>query len=155
LKSVTDAKTVVQAKLDEADAKIKKLEARDDVAEIQKAVDARLNLVAIATPHLDAETVKKVTTMTEKDIKIAVIKKHYPEAKLDGKDDVYINARFDGAIELKPKVADENTSSQRQNLNGNPANRNDRNEIDQDKSRKSMVNDMTDAWKKPQEEVKE
>ena len=155
LNSVTDAKTVVQAKLDEADAKIKKLEARDDVAEIQKAVDARLNLVAIATPHLDEETVKKVTTMTEKDIKIAVIKKHYPEAKLDGKDDVYINARFDGAIELKPKTADENTSSQRQNLNGNPANRNDKNEIDQDNSRKSMVNDMTDAWKKPQGEVKE
>lgn len=155
LKSANDATTVVQAKLDEADAKIKTLESRDDAAEIQKAVDTRLNLIAIATPHLDEETVKKVTTMTEKDIKIAVIKKHYPEANLDGKDDVYINARFDGAIELKPKTTDENISSQRQNLNGNPANRNDKNEIDQDKSRENMVNDMTDAWKKPQGEVNE
>lgn len=150
LKTANEEKTKIQANLDEANEKIKKAEERDDAAEIKKAVKARLDLVAQVTPHLDEETVKKVADMSDKDLKIAVIKKHYPEANLDDKDDVYIDARFDGAIELNPERKDENTASQRQQMNGGDKSKNrgdNRDEPDQEKSRQDMEDNLKNAWK--------
>ena len=149
LKTVTDEKSALQAKLDEANEKIKKHDSHDSATEIQTAVNARLALVAQATPHLDEDILKKVTDMTDKDIKVAVIKKHYPEAKLDEKDDVYIDARYDGAIELPAEKKDTSISSQRQTVN--KANKNDtREEPDQEKSRNDMLSGLKDAWKIPE-----
>jgi len=149
LKTVTDEKSALQAKLDEANEKIKKHDSNDSATEIQTAVNARLALVAQATPHLDEDILKKVTDMTDKDIKVAVIKKHYPEAKLDEKDDVYIDARYDGAIELPIEKKDTSISSQRQTVN--KANKNDtREEPDQEKSRNDMLSGLKDAWKIPE-----
>lgn len=151
LNTANEEKTKIQANLDEANDKIKKAEERDDAAEVKKAVKARLDLVAKVTPHLDEETVKKVADMSDKDLKVAVIKKHYPEANLDDKDEVYIDARFDGAIELDPERKDENTASQRQTLSGDNKNRTDnREEPDQEKSRKDMEDNLKDAWKTDQ-----
>jgi hypothetical protein len=151
LTTANTEKTEIQAKLDEANDKLKKFEDRDDAAEIQKGVDARLKLIAAATPHLDEETMKKVNDMSEKEIKTAVIKKHYPDVNLDEKDDVYINARFDGAIELEPERKDENSASQRKQMSGVPAGKahkhDNREEPDQDKSRNDMVSGLKDAWK--------
>ena len=150
--TLNDDNSKLQAKLDEADEKIKKLEARDDAAAIKTAVDSRLALISQATPHLDEETIKKVADMSDKDIKVAVIKKHFPEANLDGKDDTYIQARYDGAIEMKVDSKDENKGSsiadQRQSM-ASKNNSDSRDVPDMDKSRKQMHADIKDAWKNP------
>jgi hypothetical protein len=39
--------------------------------------------------------------MTDNDIKSAIILSKFPEAKLDGKSQEYLDARFDSAIEIK------------------------------------------------------
>lgn len=148
VKNAATDKSTLQAKLDEANEKIKKAESRDDKAEVEKAVKARLDLVAQATPHLDEETVKNVHQMSDKEIRLAVIKAHFPEANMDGKDDAYVSARYDGAIEIKIEKKDPAAASQRQQLNDQS--RKDANDKpDQTKSRTGMVAGMKDAWKTP------
>lgn len=155
LKTANDEKSSVQAKLDEANAKIKKHDDENNDEKIKKAVDTRLDLVSKATPHLDEETVKKIADMSDKDIKISVIKAHYPDANLDDKDDAYINARFDGAIELPSETDNQQNrsdamSQQRKKVSdtdkGNDKNKN----LDAKKSRDNMIKDMQDAWKTPE-----
>lgn len=99
--SVTAEKSSIQAKLDTAEAKLATELKRDHAAEIKAKVDARTKLVADVTPHLDAETVAKLPSMSDADIKVAVIKAKFPDAKLDGKDEAYLGARFDCALEIK------------------------------------------------------
>lgn len=146
VKTLNDEKTKIQANLDAASDELKALKAKDVGAEIAKAVDARLALIATATPHLDAETVKKLNTMSDAEIKAAVIVKHYPECKLDGKDAVYIQARFDAAIELKVEnKEDAAMAEQRKAAAIQHSDSND--QPDQKKARDKMVNEMTGAWK--------
>jgi hypothetical protein len=151
LKTTTDEKTKLQAKCDETEEKLKKAEKRDDKAEVQKAVKARLDLVTQATPHLDEETTKKLDQMDDKEIKLAVIKSHFPEFKEDGKDDVYIDARYDGAVELKKENRNDAMSSQRQAAGGMNKSTHDNNDvIDKDKSRNDMMKSQENAWKRPE-----
>lgn len=51
------------------------------------------------------------TDMSDGELKTAVIVKKFPQAKLDGKDEAYINARFDAACEMIAQDA-ENQSRQ-------------------------------------------
>jgi hypothetical protein len=73
-------------------------EARDnasDAKKINEAVNARLMLIDAAT----RAGVKVKEDMAEVDIRKAVITAVYPSVKLDGRDDAYITARFDAAVE--------------------------------------------------------
>lgn len=70
-------------------------------AEIDAAVKARVSLVKVATDTLDAETVTKLDTMSNAEIKKAIILFRFPEAKLDNASEEYLQARFDAAIEIK------------------------------------------------------
>lgn len=91
-------------KLDVSEAKIKELEeTKLDEKAIKAAVDARLNLVQIAK-KADVEVKDE---MDDLEIKKAVILKVMPKAVLDEKDQIYIDARFDGAIELLQEKEDE------------------------------------------------
>jgi hypothetical protein len=58
-----------------------------------------LGLLSEASKHLDTEEVHGLVSKSDSEIKIAVIKKHSPEVNLDGKDESYIQARFDIALE--------------------------------------------------------
>ena len=83
-------------RLDAADAKVKELEAvKLDESVINERVNAKIALMEVAKK---AEVEVKAD-MADMDIKKAVIGKVYANAKLDGKDDSYINARFDCAID--------------------------------------------------------
>ncbi len=147
----------IQAKLDEANDKLEIAKKANNDEAVQIAVQTRLALVSEASPHLDAEAVKTVNDMTDKDIKLAVIKSHFPEAKLDGKDDVYIGARYDGAIEMKTEKetnTDENITSQRKALNlGDGSNKDAKTEPDQEKSRNDMNDSLVNAWKNKTEKA--
>jgi hypothetical protein len=87
--------------------------AKDETA-VKARVDARLALVTVAKAHLDEETVKKVDSMTDQDIRKAVILKRFPDTKdkLDAEDttEEYISARYDLAVEELSKDADEDVA---------------------------------------------
>jgi hypothetical protein len=73
-------------------------EAKDSAADpkkINEAVNARLLLIDAATRA--GISVKE--DMADVDIRKAVIMAVYPSVKLDGRDDAYITARFDAAVE--------------------------------------------------------
>ena len=102
-KTLTLDKTKVEAERDGFKDRIDELEKeletakskKLDEAEIKAAVERRVKI-------LDAAHVAKVEvtdSMDEVAIQKAVITSIYPNAKLDDKDAVYIDARFDGAID--------------------------------------------------------
>jgi hypothetical protein len=110
LKKLTDerdtAKTELakaQAKADAAADELKKLEAArkdaEDPKRLQTVVAARVALERQAAPHLDAADRKALPKLSDKDVKLAVLKALSPDLKLDGKSDDYLQARFDLAIE--------------------------------------------------------
>lgn len=68
-------------------------------ADIAVRVSARRKLEDVAKTKLDAETAKKLDSMSDRDLKIAVIAADAKDFKADGKSDVYIDARFDHIAE--------------------------------------------------------
>lgn len=82
-----------EAKLDEAQDKIKELSAVD----VEARVDAVLAFREQVKPVLGADYVFK--GKSEAQVKKDAIMKARPQAKLDGQDDLYINARFDAVME--------------------------------------------------------
>lgn len=106
LAEANKAKDQLQAKVDTLETENKKLkEDKTDVqpADISSAVSARLKLVRIADRMLSKEDKEKIDEMTDKDIRVAVIKTQDKEFKSDGKSDDYIEARFDTVVELTGK----------------------------------------------------
>jgi hypothetical protein len=91
----------VQGKLDAANDEIKSLKADSSDEKIQARVDARVALLESAKAVCGDEI---KTDMSDLEIKKAVILKVTPEAKVDGKSDEYLTARFDSAIEVADKV---------------------------------------------------
>lgn len=83
----------LKAKLDEAQDKVKELSAVD----VEARVDAVLSFREQVKPVLGADYVFK--GKSEAQVKKDAIMKARPQAKLDGQDDLYINARFDAVIE--------------------------------------------------------
>jgi hypothetical protein len=113
--AATEAKTNLEkekARADAAEEKAKKAETeRADALKpesIQKIVTDRVALEKIAVKVLGEKTEDgtdiKVDAMTDLEIKTAVIKKTAPTANLDGKEEAYISARYEHAIESLPET---------------------------------------------------
>lgn len=111
LTAITEAKSALEAerdshkeRADALDVKIAELEAnRIDESLITERVAKRVELLGIAKDN----GLEIKADASEMDIKKAVIMKVYTTANLDGKDDAYINARFDCACEEKASVGDQ------------------------------------------------
>lgn len=142
----TEKKNVstIQAKYDSEHEELEKLKKQDNKEVINKAVESRLALISKAMEHLDEDEKKKILDMSDKEIKVAVIMKHSPEAKLDGKDDNYIDARYDAAIESGTQSS--SIANQRKAVN-NMSRGDSHKELDQEKSRSDMIYGLTNAWK--------
>ena len=106
-KALTESKVA----LDGETAKTSKLEAeRDTLKEnadkatnadaIQGAVKARMELERVAGKVFNADDAKEIANMDDAAIKAKVIVEKFPNANLDGKDAVYVQARFDAAAEM-------------------------------------------------------
>jgi hypothetical protein len=113
LDTLTADKTKVEAerdtlkdKVEKADAKIAELEAAKVDSKAVEAAVARRVKVLEAAKFADVEV---KDGMTETEIQKLVILKVFPKANLDTKDQVYIDARFDGAVETFEKDADAQT----------------------------------------------
>lgn len=125
VKRTDDEKAALQTKITAAGAALEKEKARADAAEdkakkaeqertdalkpeaIQKIVTARVALEQVGRGVLGEKsedgTEIKVDAMTDLEIKTAVIKKTAPSANLDGKDEVYISARYEHAVDSLPE----------------------------------------------------
>lgn len=145
LEALKTEKSELQAKLDSANEENEKLKKVDHTETIEKAVKARIDLVSSALKHLDAEEAKEIETKTDAEIKIAVIKHYSPDVNLDGKDESYIKARFDIALENEPKNkndADEKLAKQRATVKKNDG------EGEKVSPRDKHINDLKNAWKR-------
>ncbi len=128
-----------QTKLDAANAEITALKDRivKKDAEIQampgkvvSAAKARTDLVNEVKPHLDEETVKKLDSMSEDDIKRSVISKALPTATaaVEKADSATIQVYFDAAksvLAASKERFDAAAAFNRQQVNGQQENRND------------------------------
>lgn len=103
VKTITDEKEALQAKVDTAEEELKTLKEHDVNKDVADAVKVRLDLERTAEKILDEKERENLDSMNNVDIKKAIIVKKFPDSKekLDAEDvtDVYIDARFDSVVE--------------------------------------------------------
>jgi hypothetical protein len=100
--TLTTEKTALTAKVDSLESDVEKLkkEPKLDEEEVSKRVKETIEVRDNAEKILDKETLEKLDSMSNEEIKIAVIKADSPsvdEEKL--KNDSYVNARYDHICE--------------------------------------------------------
>lgn len=117
-------------------------EVKNDTSKIDAAVKERL-IILDAAEKADVEVKEDMAAI---EIKKAVIMKVFPAANLDGKDDVYISARFDGAVELLvEKIEKNNDAKKREVKDIQPK---DETKPSSTKSREDMINRMREQSRK-------
>lgn len=152
-----DADKDWQGKLDKAQAKIDTLETENkelkekkaDTKEIHAAALERAELVKTAGLVLDAE--KITDEMTNLDIKKAVIveKTDMKEDDEKLKSDIYVDARFDGIVEvIKAEKADGNKGL-KEHLGQRAGKKDGNGEKTADEIRQEKMKQDSEAWKQP------
>lgn len=113
-----------EKKVTEFEKRISELEAEKDTAK-EKADSAEKELEELKKTSMDSKKMDEIVNakidllhnaekagvevksdMADSDIKKAVIAKVFPNAKFDGKDEVYVQARYDATIEILAERAD-------------------------------------------------
>jgi len=157
LKLSNDSLSKLQGEFDSQKEKLDKAEKIDHSEEIQKKVDGRIFLVGSALKHLDAKEVEGIEKKTDSEIQLQVIQKYSPEFNKDGKDaellknDAYMQARFDAALENKATKKNDKSGIAKQRMAMANQNRDSNNDdVDLDKSRNDYMNDLTNAYKLPE-----
>lgn len=120
---------------DKAEAKVKELEkARADEA-AKRDADAKKAALSEVAKKVGVEV---ADSMDNGAIQKAVILKAFPKANLDGKDQVYIDARFDGAVEqLESEL---NADAETRKLNADSVDKNDTKDAPSaDKARQAYI----------------
>lgn len=114
--SLEAEKSKLQAKADSASEELESVKAEAKVkedgfqAKLDAAISARMELVSLATKHgVKADG-------SDADIKGALIAKAFPKANMDGKDEAYMAARLDAALEILDTSHTDGTQSQLQQL---------------------------------------
>jgi uncharacterized protein len=148
-----DAKTAredadkAKARADQLEDENKKLKAqRTDAGEITKLVKARTSLLSTARGVIGEERADevKLDEMADIDVKKQVVLALSPEAKLDGKSETYVEARYDQAIEQfgdEDKLGDLREDAEEERRKGG--------EDPVEKARMDHLKRSSDAWKKP------
>ena len=124
VKALESDKSTLQAKADsasealEAEKKARADEAAGFHARVDSAVQSRIALVALATKH------EVKADGTDEEIRKAITLKAFPNAKLDGMDAKYLEARFDCAVESLDAGAnlkeDGSANAQKQSISDAP-----------------------------------
>jgi hypothetical protein len=114
--------------------------------DVDALVKARLELIQLASPHLDSEF--DFTGRSEREIKEAVLKQvHGDSLDLSERDEIYVAARFDALVELADVVdssAPLRSSIAAAHRSDSESGTNKRAEI-----RKKYKDSMENGWKKP------
>ena len=107
-----------------------------DSTKLDAAVKARIELLHNA----EKAKVEVKEDMSEMDIKKAVVLSTFPNANFDGKDDVYIQARYDATVEMLCEKNDAQTRAATSDLPPE-------NHADADDARKRMIERMKNHGK--------
>lgn len=91
---------------EKADSAEKALDEAKKTALDSKAIDAAVNAKMELLRNAEKAKVEVKADMSDMDIKKAIINSAFPNAKFDGKDDVYIQARYDATVEMLEARAD-------------------------------------------------
>lgn len=119
LSVMTAERDTQKERADKAEEEVTALKAEKmDQSKLDEAVKAKMELLKNA----EKAGVELKGDESDADIKKAVIAKVFPKANLDGKDNVYIDARYDGALEM---LAEKNDANSRQALGDVPLAHND------------------------------
>lgn len=126
---------------DKAEEELKTLkETSMDKTKLDEAVKAKMELLHNA----EMAGVEVKGDESDADLKKSIIKKVFPKANLDGKDEVYIQARYDGAIE---NLSDEADAKSRQALAGDISNSSATKNDSSDVAREKMIARMKNHGK--------
>lgn len=124
-------------KADSAAAELEKVKADSaDPKRLDEAVKAKIELLHNA----EKAKVEVKEDMSDLDIKKAIITSQFPKANFDGKDDVYIEARYDSAVEM---MVEKNDSTIRQVTSNLPP----ENRADENDARAKMIQRMKNHGK--------
>lgn len=138
-----------KADLDTANEKLDNYE-NEMPGKVTQAVKVRLQLERTANDVLDKSELEKIDSLSDIDLKKTIILKEYPTAKLDDKDEVYLDSRIDAITEQIVKLKKDNkpiNDARKLNFSRNTDNtKND--EYDGDKARERMIQNLNDGWKK-------
>ena len=85
---------------EKADSAEKKLEEVKKTSLDSKTIDDAVNAKMELLHNAEKANVEVKADMSDMDIKKAIITSAFPNAKFDGKDDVYIQARYDATVEM-------------------------------------------------------
>ena len=110
-----------------------------DAADVNSLVRERVRLHRMAEKILDKKILARLDDMSELEIKKSIIKSIQKNANLDGKSEIYINARFDSVLEDLPK----------ERVHAKPAKYTDvqHDQADAKGSRHAMINRFHNAYK--------
>jgi hypothetical protein len=135
-----------KAKCDALQAKVDHLEkdknTKTDADEVKALVRERLKLERVASLVLDSATTEKMDTLSDKEIKVAVIKADRSDFSDEGKSDVYIDAAFDLAVESVKK-------KNREDVGSKVITATDGSVITADQARAKSMEESKNAWKQP------
>ena len=93
-------------KADSATAELEKVKADSaNPKRLDEAVKAKMELLHNA----EKAKVEVKADMSDIDIKKAIVTSQFPKANFDGKDDVYVQARYDATVEILAERADNST----------------------------------------------
>lgn len=116
LESANKELTEKKAALDAANTKASTLEASFP-ARVDAAVKERVTIEKVASAVLDEKELTEALKLDSKAIRAKVLSKKYPELKLDGKDESYIQSRLDTLIEtIGTEKTTDNMSDQRKKM---------------------------------------
>lgn len=116
---------------------------RKDSKDFQAAVRARVKLERDAARAVGSATVAKFDSMSDDELRAAVIKARYPKAELAGKSSAYLESRFDSIVEQFAE-----SESVRRSMGGSLLERTDAMDVvDPAAARQKAHNDSKDAWK--------
>lgn len=145
---LTKTTETVQAKLDAANDELKKrTDSATDESKVRELVKSRIALEKVAAIALPKEKTEKLDSMSDSEIKKAVILADSPNAQLEGKSDVYLETRFDAIAEKVRSRSDFNSGLGRA-LTASDI-RKDEKEPDATSARTKMRKDSEEEWKKP------
>lgn len=116
-----------------------------DAAEVDRRVKNRVKLEKLAERYLDKTSLARLDSMSDLEVKRRLILSAQPNAQLEGKSEVYINARFDSVLEDLPgaKVI---AMPSKYNMDSDPE-KEDKDRANAADARKSMIRRQKLAYK--------
>jgi hypothetical protein len=149
VKALSTEKEALQGKVDALEDEKKKAPTQKvDAAAIEEAVRERRKIERVASKLLKKEDADKMDSLSNLELKKAVISVECPEAKFDGKTEAYISARFDHIADTLDASEKANSEAGKKIVDGRKKD-GESEKTDASEARKKAMEESAKAWQKP------